>query len=66
MIYAIVFCLIAGAGPALWLAHNRWYFGDPLYFYRGPWSALAIQGSGTIPAGATGAQPRIITSPRAG
>jgi hypothetical protein len=39
-----VFCAVAGLGPALWLVHNFWYFGDPLYFYRGPWSALAIQG----------------------
>jgi hypothetical protein len=39
----IAFCLIASAGPALWLWHNLWYFADPLYFYRGPWSALAIQ-----------------------
>ena len=38
------FCAIAGAGPALWLWHNWWYFEDALYFYRGPWSALAIQG----------------------
>jgi hypothetical protein len=42
---ATVFCLIAGAGPVLWFAHNWWYFRDPLYFYRGPWSALAIQGN---------------------
>jgi hypothetical protein len=41
---ALIFCVVSGAGPLLWLAHNRWYFGDPLYFYRGPWSALAIQG----------------------
>src|SRR5579863_3239829 len=46
---AIVFCVIAGAAPALWLAHNRWYFGDPLYFYRGPYSALAIQGKTNYP-----------------
>ncbi len=46
---AIVFCMLAGAGPALWLAHNRWYFGDPLYFYRGPYSALAIQGNTAYP-----------------
>ena len=45
----IVFCLIAGAGPLLWLAHNRWYYGDPLYFYRGPYSALAIQGESPYP-----------------
>jgi hypothetical protein len=46
---AILFCAIAGAAPALWLAHNRWYFGDPLYFYRGPYSALAIQGTSNYP-----------------
>lgn len=46
---AIVFCIIAGAGPLLWLVHNRWYFSDPLYFYRGPWSALAIQGKSPYP-----------------
>ncbi len=41
---ALIFCVVSGAGPLLWLAHNFWYFGDSLYFYRGPWSALAIQG----------------------
>jgi 4-amino-4-deoxy-L-arabinose transferase-like glycosyltransferase len=46
---AACFCAIAGVAPLLWLAHNRWYFGDPLYFYRGPWSALAIQGAQTYP-----------------
>ena len=45
----VVFCVISGAAPALWLAHNRWYFGDPLYFYRGPYSALAIQGTSNYP-----------------
>jgi hypothetical protein len=44
-----IFCAIAGLAPLLWLAHNRWYFGDPLYFYRGPWSALAIQGKSSYP-----------------
>ena len=39
----LVFCLVASIGPAIWLAHNRYYFGDFLYFYRGPWSAAAIQ-----------------------
>lgn len=39
------FCILAGAGPMLWLWHNWWYFDDALYFYRGPWSALAIQGN---------------------
>jgi hypothetical protein len=44
-----LFCLIAGAGPLLWLAHNRYYFGDPFYFYRGPYSALVIQGKAAYP-----------------
>jgi hypothetical protein len=44
-----IFCVIAATAPALWLAHNRFYFGDPLYFYRGPWSALAIQGKANYP-----------------
>ncbi len=42
---ALRFSLIAGAGPVLWLAYNRWEFGDALDFYRGPYSALAIQGN---------------------
>ncbi len=33
---------IASAGPLLWLAHNWWYWGDFLEFYRGPYSAKAI------------------------
>lgn len=45
----IIFCVIAALGPALWLAHNRWYYGDPLYFYRGPYSAMAIQGKRLYP-----------------
>jgi hypothetical protein len=45
----IIFCLIAALGPALWLAHNRWYYGDPLYFYRGPYSAMALQGTRSYP-----------------
>src|SRR6185312_3191157 len=46
---ALVFSAMATAGPVLWLAHNRFYFSDPLYFYRGPWSALAIQGKASYP-----------------
>ena len=45
----LAFCILAGLGPALWLAHNRWYYGDPLYFFRGPYSAMAIQGSTPYP-----------------
>ena len=39
---ALVFALIASAAPLYWLGHNAWYFGDPLAFYRGPYSAQAI------------------------
>ncbi len=46
---AVVFCVLAGSGPLIWLFHNYWQFGDPLYFYRGPWSALAIQGNTSYP-----------------
>jgi hypothetical protein len=45
----IIFGVVATLGPALWLAHNRWYYGDPLYFYRGPYSAMAIQGKVPYP-----------------
>lgn len=45
----LIFCIVASIGPALWMAHNRYYFGDPLYFYRGPWSAAAIQGNAWYP-----------------
>lgn len=33
---------VASLGPLSWLAHNYWYYLDPLEFYRGPWSAKAI------------------------
>ena len=46
---AAIFAAIAGAGPVSWFVHNWWYFGDPLYFYRGPWSAKAIQGAHPYP-----------------
>lgn len=39
---AILFLAVASAGPAAWLAHNWWHFGDPLEFYHGPSSAKAI------------------------
>ena len=46
---ALCFLIISASGPALWLAHNWWYYGDALYFYRGAWSALAIQGHASYP-----------------
>lgn len=37
-----LFSLIAAIGPAYWLLHNLYLDGDPLGFYRGPYSAIAI------------------------
>jgi hypothetical protein len=45
----ILFCAIAGAGPVYWLGHNYVFEGDALAFYRGPWSARAIQGDRDYP-----------------
>lgn len=39
---ALLFLLIASAGPLYWLAHNWWGYGNPLEFYNGPYSAKAI------------------------
>ncbi|MGC8791954.1 MAG: hypothetical protein ACP5U2_01015 [Bryobacteraceae bacterium] len=39
---ALVYGMLAAAGPLYWLAHNWWLHGDPLEFYRGPYSARAI------------------------
>jgi hypothetical protein len=41
---AAIFVAVAALGPAYWLAHNWWLTGDALAFYRGPYSARAIQG----------------------
>jgi 4-amino-4-deoxy-L-arabinose transferase-like glycosyltransferase len=40
--HALLFSLISGAGPMLWLFHNAWRFSSPLEFYNGPFSAQAI------------------------
>jgi hypothetical protein len=46
---ACVFLVLAALGPLYWLA-NDWYLtGDALDFYRGPYSARAIQGSADFP-----------------
>lgn len=39
---AALFLLVASLGPLYWLAHNWYYYADPLEFYRGPSSAKAI------------------------
>ena len=46
---AAVFAALACLGPLYWLAHNWWLTGDPLEFYRGPYSARAIQGHADYP-----------------
>ena len=46
---AALFCFLAGLGPLYWLAHNWWLTGDALSFYRGPYSARAIQGNADYP-----------------
>ena len=45
LLAAVVFGAIASAGPVYWIAHNWYLTGDPLWFYSGPYSALAIQGN---------------------
>src|SRR5580698_9530824 len=39
---AILFGALESLAPLAWLAHNRFYEGDMLEFYRGQWSALGI------------------------
>ena len=46
---ALLVCGLACLGPLFWLVHNWVLSGDPLDFYRGPYSALAIQGSADYP-----------------
>jgi hypothetical protein len=38
----VLFCVIAVLGPAYWLFHNWWIYSNPLEFYNGPYSAVAI------------------------
>jgi hypothetical protein len=40
--YAILFTVLAAAGPLAWLAHNQYYYSNALEFYNGPYSAAAI------------------------
>jgi hypothetical protein len=39
---AFAFAALAAIGPLAWLAHNQFYFSNPLEFYNGPYSAQAI------------------------
>ena len=40
--YAILFAVLAAAGPLAWLAHNQYYYSNALEFFNGPYSAAAI------------------------
>jgi len=46
---SLLFCLLAGAGPLYWMAHGWYETGDALDFYRGPYTAFAIQGAAPYP-----------------
>jgi hypothetical protein len=46
---AMLFTFLAALGPLFWLFHNWWLTMDPLAFYRGPYSARAIQGNAAYP-----------------
>jgi hypothetical protein len=46
---AAVFGLCASCGPLYWLAHNQYFYSDALEFYRGPWSAMAINRGSSYP-----------------
>jgi len=43
LLVAFTFGAIASSGCVYWMAHNYYFYSDPLYFYRGEWSAKAIQ-----------------------
>ncbi len=46
---AALYGVLAALGPLYWLAHNRYLYSDFLFFYRGPYSAQAIQGGRPYP-----------------
>ena len=45
----VLFCVLAGLGPLLWLAYNWWVFDNPLEFFNGPFSPSAIQAGRPYP-----------------
>jgi hypothetical protein len=40
--HALLFSIVAGAGPVLWFLHNARRYSNPLEFYNGPFSAQAV------------------------
>jgi hypothetical protein len=45
----LVFGCAASLAPLYWMAHNWWQTSNPLDFYNGPYSAIAIQGNRPYP-----------------
>ena len=45
----LIFCCAASLAPLYWIAHNWWETSNPLDFYNGPYSAIAIQGNRPYP-----------------
>jgi Dolichyl-phosphate-mannose-protein mannosyltransferase len=39
---ALLFSVLAALGPLYWFAHNWWIYSNPLEFYNGPYSPMAI------------------------
>jgi hypothetical protein len=48
---ALLFAALAALAPLAWLAHNRFYYGNPLEFYNGPYSAMSIYQRGLAQGG---------------
>ena len=46
---AVLFGVLATLAPLYWFGHNLWATGDALDFYRGPYSAKAINGNALYP-----------------
>lgn len=46
---AAVFGVFASIGPLFWLAHNQYFYSDALEFYRGEYSAMAINKGAKYP-----------------
>lgn len=40
--HGVIFAALAALGPLAWLAHNQYYYSNPLEFYNGEHSAAAI------------------------
>jgi len=46
---AVLFGACASIGPLFWLAHNQYFYSDFLEFYRGQYSAMAINKGAKYP-----------------